>query len=350
MKIDDLELLAKDALLECIQEIPFLEDIEVCRELSSDGGRVSIHVVVHSNGEVRSVIAEVKNNGEPRFARQAANQLLRNLREARSDYGVFIAPYISPRAASICEKEGIGYVDLAGNCHISFDSIYIHKEGKSNPFNTKRRLRSLYSPKAERILRVMLSSWPREWKTKELADEADVSLGLVSNVKKLLNDQEWIDSKAVGFSLNDPFLLLEDWSRSYRFRRSTVLSFYSMLSPTEYEGKLAEVCQQADIRYGLTGFSGSDRYAPAVRYQRVMAYVENGIEEIGKLSGIKPVDSGANVMLLQPYDEGVFYGIRQQGNCAVVSPIQTYLDLRSYRGRGEEAAKVLLEQVIQKTW
>jgi hypothetical protein len=34
----------------------------------------------------------------------------------------------------------------------------------------------------------------------------------------------------------------------------------------------------------------------------------------------------------------------------MVSPVQVYLDLIGYRGRGEEAANVLLEQVIERTW
>jgi len=350
VKIDNLEMKAKDALVKCFQDIPFLDILNVDVELNLEDIRSDIRIALQIQEQDRYFIVELKNNGEPRYARQAVNQILRYLRESRCDYGIFIAPYISSRAAAICQEENVGYIDLAGNCYISFKNIYIHKEGMPNPFTRKRYLRSLFSPKAERILRVLLTSGPREWKVEEVALEADVSLGQVSNVKKLLADQEWIDAKAVGFSLSDPFSLLEEWSQNYKYRRNKILSYYSMLGVAEFEYKLREICQRENIRYGLTGFSGSSRYAPAVRYQRAMAYVQAEIDELIETLEIKPVDSGANVMLLKPYDDGVFYGTQEKEGFMVVSPIQTYLDLCSYRGRGEEAAEILLDKVIRKLW
>ena len=64
-----------------------------------------------------------------------------------------MAPYISPKAAEICIASDIGYIDLAGNCHLSFDNIYIERQGTPNPFRTKRKLRSIYSKKTTRVLR-----------------------------------------------------------------------------------------------------------------------------------------------------------------------------------------------------
>jgi hypothetical protein len=350
VKIENLDIKARNALLECLRDIPFLEVMEANLEPEFGDTRPDMRVTLQLSKEVRIIIAEVKRNGEPRYARQAVNQILRYSQESPSDYGIFIAPYISSQAAKICLDENIGYVDLAGNCHISFETIYIHKEGMSNPFTRRRYLRSLFSPKAERILRVLLTSGPKEWKVEELAFEADVSLGQVSNVKKLLAEQEWISSKAVGFSIKEPLALIEEWSLNYNFRSNTVWNFYSMLSAAEFEQKLAEICQSEKIPYGLTGFSGSARYAPAVRYQRVMAYIQDEIDKLAELLDIKLVDSGANVMILKPYDEGVFYATNEIDGSMVVSPIQVYLDLKSSRGRGEEAAEVLLDRVIKKIW
>ncbi len=350
MKIENFEIKAKKALLECLQDIPFLEVMDTNLEPGYGEVGPDLGVTLKLSGEVRNIIAEVKGNGEPRYARQAVNQILRYSQESSSDYGIFIAPYISSQAAQICLEEGIGYVDLAGNCHISFETIFIHKEGRPNPYTRKRYLRSLFSPKAERILRVLLTAGSKVWKVEELAFEADVSLGQVSNVKRLLAEQEWIDSKAIGFSITEPFALIEEWSRNYNFRRNKVWNLYSMLSAADFEYNLAEICQREKIPYGLTGFSGSARYAPAVRHQRVMAYVQDDIDKWFELLEIKLVESGANVMLLEPYDEGVFYGKQVRDGLTVVSPIQNYLDLVSLRGRGEEAAQALFDGVIKKIW
>jgi len=350
VKINNLELEARDAIYQCFQEIPFLNETRISLLPGQEEVISGLQIDLKFTNQDRNIIADVKNNGEPRNARQASYRLNRYLEEFQSDYGVFIAPYISPRAAAICQEAGIGHIDLAGNCHISFEQIYIHMEGYPNPYTRKRYLRSLFSPKAERILRVLLTSNLKDWKVKDLAVEAGVSLGQVSNVKKLLADQEWIDSKAVGFALSDPLSLLEEWSHNYKYRRNKVLDFYTMLGTTEFESKLHEICQQENIRYGLTGFSGSFRYAPAVRHQRVMAYIQDGEGILAERLEIKPVDSGANVMLLRPYDEGVFYGMQLLEDSMVVSPVQVYLDLYSFRGRGEEAADVLLDRVISAAW
>lgn len=343
-KPDDLERKARQALIECLGDIPFLE-----AEFSSDQNWDFI-VSVKLDDKEQTILGEFKNNGEPRYARQAVNQLLRYMQKSPEAYGVFIAPYISPKAAKICREANIGYVDFAGNCFLSFGQVFIQREGRPNPFAQKRSLRSLYSPKAERILRVMLVVGPKDWKVAELAREAGVSLGLVSNVKKLLADREWVEYENVGFSLVEPFSLLEEWSQNYTYRRNQINSFYSMLSVSDFESRLGEICQQRGIQYGLTGFSGAARLASMVRYQQVMAYVGGDIEELVDPLGIKPVTSGANVLLLTPYDEGVFYGSQEVDGLTLVSPIQMYLDLMDYRGRGEEAAQALLDEVIRARW
>ena len=65
---------------------------------------------------------------------------------------------------------------------------------------------------------------------------------------------------------------------------------------------------------------------------------------------LKQVSSGANLTLVQPYDEGVFYGVEYRDGVPVVSPIQTYLDLMKQSARGEEAAAALLQEVIRPSW
>jgi hypothetical protein len=81
-----------------------------------------------------------------------------------------------------------------------------------------------------------------------------------------------------------------------------------------------------------------------------MVYVEEENDRLISQLSLKRVDSGANVSLLTPYDEGVFYGTRDIDSSRLASPIQIYLDLSSFRGRGEEAAQVILDQVIKPAW
>ena len=198
-------------------------------------------------------------------------------------------------------------------------------------------------------LRVLMNNPGRTWKTQDLANEAGVSLGQIANVKKLLLDREWIVQQN-GFSLIEPWKLLGEWSNAYTYRKNQVRNFYSLKSIPEIEADLARLYSEKGIEYALTGFSGAARFAPAVRYNRAMAYVSIVLEDGVSLLNLKEVESGANVMLLGPYAEGVFYGTQMIEDIKIASPVQIYLDLKGYKGREEEAAEVLLGDEIKPKW
>lgn len=350
LSYEELEKKAETALRTCLKKVPFVKIKNIKKDSGRDGKKPDLLVKLKLSSGERYLIGDVKTSGQPRLARIAVNQLLRYLDMFPGSYGVFMAPYISPEAAKICLKENIGYLDFSGNCFICFDQVYIENRGEPNLFAKRRDLRSLYSPKAERVLRVLLNNPKRMWKVKDLTDEAAVSLGQISNVKKLLDDREWLKIEPDGFSLDQPEKLISEWAENYRFRKNQVWDFYSMKDIPEIEDALANFCRKKGIKYALTGFSGSARLAPAVRYKRAFVYIEEYEEAIASQLDLKKVTSGANVTLLTPYDEGVFYNSRQIDGISVVSPVQIYLDLVGFRGRGEEAANAILDEIIRPTW
>jgi len=350
MKTNDFESEAKNAIIRLFENIPFIKIEKIQAKPLIENKRPDLFIQVQSNNEEISFIIEIKKNGEPRYAREAINQLLLYLKEIPNSFGIFCSTYISPRSAKLCEDAGVGYVDLAGNSYISIKNIYIKNSGNENPYPREKYLRSLFSPKAERVLRVLISSGKREWKTEELAGEANVSIGQVYNVKQLLLDQEWAKSKQIGFSLSEPNSLIDEWSKKYKYERNQLFYYYSIITIAEIEEMIGNYCRKNDTQYALTEFSASTRFAPTVRYQRVTAYVSGNIIPIAEDMGLKQVSSGSNIALIQPYDEGVFWGSRQIEKINVVTPIQAYLDLQSRKGRGEEAAQALLEKEILPKW
>lgn len=351
MKLSNsVEREAKNAILASLGDVPFVKIEIVSSPVLSPGCNPDFYIATQIENKTCNLIVEVGTNGEPRFARQAVNHIFRCRSEFPGDYPIFIAPYISPRSAAICLEADIGYIDFAGNCHLSFQNIYVHKEGKSNPYTNKRYLKSLYSPKAERILRVLLMSGPREWKVEDLAKEASVSLGQVSNVKKLLADREWINSQPVGFALSEPYELLEEWSQNYNYQRNKISEFYTTRSSGDIEISLERFCREEKWLFGLTSISGAAYFPPAARYQRMVAYVKGDVNEIISKFDLEPISRGANVILLEPYDEGVFYGSQSRSGAEVVSPIQIYLDLKNFGELGQEAAESFFDFVIRNLW
>jgi hypothetical protein len=352
MKIlgDELERKSREALRSCLSRVPFLKIEDFKKQSSNKAVKPDFLVKLAVPEGDKTLVVEIKANGQPRVAREAVNQILRYRDLFPDSYGIFLAPYISPKAGEICRQESIGYLDLSGNCYLCFDGVYIEQEGKPNVFKEKRDLRSLYAPKSERILRVLLINPGKSWKVEELAKEAEVSLGLVSNVKKLLMDREWIRADKAGFIINEPEQLLSEWQENYSFRRNKIHDFYSLRDPGQIEADLVDSCNRKKVKYAFTGFSGAARLAPSVRYQRAMAYLEDLDQEMLTQLALKKVSSGANLSIFLPYDEGIFYGTREINGARVVSSVQVYLDVRNFRGRGEEAAQMLLEEVIRPTW
>lgn len=346
----DITAQAEEALRQCLKRVPFLRVLQVRREPRLKEARPDLAATVKVKGRTVKLLVEVNANGEPRTARNAANQLVRSVDQVPKSYGVFIAPYISSAAADICTNDGLGYVDLSGNCRLCFGSVFVEQRGRPNRYSEKRRLRSIFSPKAERILRVLAAEPRRTWKTVDLAAEAGVSIGHVAKVKKRLADREWIEAGRKGFALIAPEELLNEWSKAYDFGKNDTSELYSLESLPDIEARLAQVLEAKGIRYALTAFSAAARMAAAVRYRRVTAYVADLPESLLSELGMKRVDSGANVSLAVPYDAGVFYGSRQVEGVTLASPLQVYLDLLSFRGRGAEAAEAIRRDILEKSW
>ncbi len=296
---------------------------------------------------------QIISEGSPRRIREAAYKIneAQKTQYYKSTYAIIVAPRISEAGATICKSANIGYVDHCGSVFLNFDKIYIEKRDDTSHKKKKRRLQSIYSPKSSRILRVMLTEPYRRWKVEELSRTADVSLGLVSNVINALGNQEWIEEHTQsGFNLSNPDALLMDWSSQYDYKKNDINSYYSVMSMSEIEAALQSFSKQLNCQFALTLFSGASRIAPYTRFNQVFVYLDTDITVASKELGFKQVDSGPNVSLLRPYDNGVFYGTKEYNSIPIVSPIQLYLDLASYKGRGREAADHLFERVIQPQW
>ncbi len=313
--------------------------------------------VKNNDNKTFTLFFVIKAPGHPRYVREAIYRLRNKLNQLNTDeqhYGVICAPYLSEYSARICRDENFGYMDLAGNCFINFEGIYINVEGKPNPCPEKRQLKSIVSKKATRALRVLLNSEKETWFVKDLAREADISLGLASNIKTRLMEYEYIGERKTGkapeFYLKKHRELLEYWAGNYSYKKNDIVYYYTLDDLREFEKEFSNYCNKNNILYAFTLTSGSARVAPSLRYNRGFAYLGKGLEDIEKGLNIKKVETGSNFSLLIPYDEGVFNGLQNINGQNVVSNIQLYLDLINYKARGEEAAHIIYERFIEENW
>ena len=69
---------------------------------------------------------------------------------------MLVSPYLSPKSRAICADHDVAYLDLAGNARLAFDTVYIERAVADKPRSETRALRSIFTPKAAAILRVLL--------------------------------------------------------------------------------------------------------------------------------------------------------------------------------------------------
>jgi len=362
-------------LASLLREAEFVRHVEIRKEVRKGTGP-DFTAEVFTGEKSFVLLVEARTSGEPRFAREAINQLAASSAMWSHAYPVFAAPYISGKAAAIAAENGAGYMDLAGNCRLSFGMCHIHMSGRDNPFREKRRLKSFGHPKTMRILRVLLCHPHHLWKTGELAAEAGVSVGMVSTVAGRLKDREIIENRKRGIRLAQPGELLDRWvagSSGMDGPAETVHRLSSPMDRVRAENALSRFSEKNRIDFVFTGLSAAVHLASGLDYPEIHAYVSDDAVLPGKAEGFEKNAGNGNIVLVKAPDRGVFYGKRrvmpssrlQYCNPAdktvetveeeirmpmhIASPVQVYRDLKVLFDAGEAAEK-LLGQAIEPSW
>ncbi len=282
------------------------------------------------------------------------DHFLKNRVHGGPSYGVVVAPFLSSESARLCLDSGIGYADLAGNAHLSFDQVFIELQEADNPFRVKRHLRSLFTAKAGRVLRVLLTPPMRAWKVTELAVAAGVSLGQVSNVRRLLLDREWAVANDAGVHLTKPETLAEAWRSSYEMRPLSREASYTLLHGEALEDAVRRAFAEAGngSHAVLASYSAAAWIAPFARQATQFFYADKqGAAILKSRLQLQPVLHGENVVLLEPHEDDVFSARTEAAPGIWCSGmVQTWLDLNVAGERGAEAAEHLLNEKLLPAW
>lgn len=333
-----------------------LGEFECTRDNGADKARSDLILTPRSGGRKYRIEARFRERITP----QIADDLFTRLQEEprpKKVVRIVYSPVISPRVAEIAREHDMSFMDSAGNCRIvnSSAGLLILRSGIENKASIQKpKYADPFSQKSSRIVRVMLHEPARGWHVRELAEhpDVDVSPALASKVKQSLVHQSYAVTRGRLLYLKRPLDLLGAWTREYP-GPSSERQFYMRGDTQEVESTIADWCEQSQIEYALARFSAAWRHAPEVRYSVASVYVTSralrteSLEALRAECGAKQVDSGANLVLLLPFDKSVF--VRRVGSPQKsTSPLQTYLDLQSMAGRGEEAAEAIFEKHLRE--
>jgi len=238
-----------------------------------------------------------------------------------------------------CRALDLPVFDLEGNAWFPLPGLYIERIRPSRLSSPMGSSATVFTAKATRLVRAMLSRFPASWRQTDLVDATGLSAGYVSTLAKRLVAQGYLRKRSGRLTLEDPDRLLDDWVAHYRFDRHGRRSF--AVSAGSYDDglqKLGTALGDSGVEFAWCGWSGAHLRAPFATPPLYTAYAASEPKE---MAGVFPVEGEGNVVLYLPQDAGVFQFSNATDAGPVVSDVQLYIDLVRMPGRAKEQADAL---------
>jgi hypothetical protein len=242
-----------------------------------------------------------------------------------------------------CRKRRLACFDCNGRAWIERPGLSVFRDTNKVSFRLAQPVVSPFSPKSQRLARLLLNHGDQAWGQVKLAKETGISLGLVSRLLHHYETQGWVKGHRNDWQLANQDALLDAWVAADQWSKRIDLQEYDFLEPDKatFAGKF--------YRYlgGAFSIAYTQWLAATLRHAYgnvpvVSAYCGRfpTVEE-EKLVGLRRVTGGGKIWLLQPVDSGVFRETREVNGIPLVSDAQIYLDLLQVGLRGPDQAAAL---------
>lgn len=278
---------------------------------------------------------------------------LRRVRDEMPDAALLaVAPYFSPRIRAELARNGIGYADATGNFRLTLDqpALFIEASGADrDPWPNDQPLKSLRGAAAGRAVRAFCDFAP-PYGIRELAGRADVPAPTLSRVAELLEREGILErERPRGQIISlDWQAALRRWTQDYSFTRSNNTSTW--LEPRglpAFEDKLRTLGHGSVI----TGSLAASVIAPIAAPRLAAVYIKNA-KATATQFGLRPAESGANVLLAEPFDAVAFVRGFEQEGLSYAAYSQVAVDLLTGPGRWPAEGEAVLEwmQANESVW
>lgn len=260
---------------------------------------------------------------------------------------ILVSPHIPDDLAADFRKATINHADLNGRLFIQAPWFLLDRTPRGMLHRNAVSEPDLFSLKAARIARALLSHRERTWRQEELAQRTLVSRGLISRILNTLTREGYVAQESKGtrhaaavYCLADFDRLLGAWRAADVWRKRVSVQEYSF--PSDDAGEIARTVRDAlgTKNAAFTQWFAAHLRRPYASTPLVSAYVPQG-RRLPELRFARPAPSGGNLWLITPKDEGVFFETQECHGFRLVSDVQIYLDLVQMGQRGPDAADAL---------
>ena len=207
-----------------------------------------------------------------------------------------------------------------------------------DPWPSDETLRTLKGRGAGRALRALLDFHP-PYGIREIADRAKVPIGSLSRTIDLLDRDGLITKDGRGPITDlDWDGVIRRWAKDYDVTSTNQVNTF--LEPRGLPA-LSTKLSKLKRGYAVTGAFAAQRFSPVAPTRLAAIYVNDVLGWSERLD-LRSADSGANVWLLEPYDDVVFDRTTSREGAICVSPTQLAVDLLTGPGRDPSEGEELL--------
>lgn len=274
------------------------------------------------------------------------NSLVKSLRVSTSQQMVVIASYLSARTQEVLRAEGISFVDLTGNVHLTAKNpgLFVHTFGAdADPSPSPRGRSGLRGAKTGVIVRALASIRPPFTLT-ELAKAVNTDVAYVSQVLSVIEDGGFVTRKPRG-----PIEAV-DWRALLRARAETQ-SLLARIGATRYaapsgaEQALVQLAQQQQPTKAavLSGSYAARRYRPLAAPGFLTLYTPDAADLATQLNLLPTDRPSFDVLLIQPKYAAPVLGAQNEGGQWLAHVTTIAIDCLSGVGRMQSEGEAVLD-------
>lgn len=298
-----------------------------------------------------------------------AQQLIHDTRACESSWTdpkrIFLAASrsISPAAKAKLEAASIGYFD-ASNGSLFLPGPRLYVKIQNPPRRTSRQAGSPFKGRRAQVVLAMLQDPDAWYGVNELARQAEVSVGTVTDVLTELEQRDWVETRGRGPNtqrqVRNPGDLLDGWVQELTTATPPKWQRYFLAwhrpDGVPIKQRIDRAFSSGNIPYAVTHELAAEEYGHQTSRLtdiRVRVLSMPDVASVLEKMGAQPVNEGANFLVLETESPGDLlfkrYMSHMDGDkegiwCA--SPIQVYLDLIQSEGRAPDLAEQLRAGVI----
>jgi hypothetical protein len=220
--------------------------------------------------------------------------------------------------------------------------LFIERTGAtSDPRTEVRPLHSLKGGAAGRVVRALCDFRP-PYGIRELADRSKTPVASVSRVVSFLDREAMLTRGPRGprgrVTAVDWPAVIRRWTQDYALTSSNRTETY--LAPRGLTHLLSTL-RVTTIRYTVTGSLAGAAKIPITAPRLATLYVDDAASAAESL-GLRVAESGANIMLAEPFDPVVFERSWEEDEVRFCALSQVAADLLTSPGRGPAEGEELL--------